>query len=175
MTSIADAYVELHVNGDNLEGEVRSEVKNAGKGTDKESDKTGQHIGRKMATGFSKGFRSLPKDIGRTLDRVNDAVLRGLRGDRDGLRDLARGVRRTFSGAFSSVRGTVSDFGRYTTKTFKVVETKAKTAFGKVKASAANAFKSAKKNFEGMSVDLGKLRSRPSSPPSPSPPRASPR
>lgn len=158
MTSIADAYVELHVSGDNLEGEVRSEVKDAGVGADKESDKSGQRIGRKMSRGFTKGFRSVPKDIGKSLDKINDAVFRGLRGDLNGFRDLSRGVRKTFSGAFTSVRRTVSDTGRYAVKTFKTVEVRAKSAFAKVKASASKAFKGIKDSFEGMSLDLGKMK-----------------
>lgn len=54
--SVADAYVDLHVNGDNLEGEVKHSVKEVGPAADKEADKSGKRIGDRLGSGFLKNF-----------------------------------------------------------------------------------------------------------------------
>jgi phage-related protein len=61
MASIADAYVELHVDGDSLDGEVRSSVRGVAPGAEKESDKVGRSSGSRMAGAFLAGFASKVK------------------------------------------------------------------------------------------------------------------
>jgi phage-related protein len=57
VTSIADAYVELHVDGDHIEGETRTSVRAAEKGVQRDFDKAGAALGQHMAQGFFKGFK----------------------------------------------------------------------------------------------------------------------
>jgi phage-related protein len=60
--SIADAYVDLHVNGDNIEPETTEAIKGASPKAEKESERLGDRSGDKAGGGFVKGFR---KRIGR--------------------------------------------------------------------------------------------------------------
>jgi phage-related protein len=55
--SVADAYVELHVDGDALAGEVRTSVREAGAGADKDVDKVGSTFGERMASKFTTAFQ----------------------------------------------------------------------------------------------------------------------
>jgi phage-related protein len=64
VASIADAYVELHVDGDNLDGEVRASVRDTEPGAGKESDKVGRSLGSRLAAGFLTGFTKKIKSGG---------------------------------------------------------------------------------------------------------------
>jgi phage-related protein len=85
VTSVAEAYVDLHVNGDALDGEIRSEVRALGPTADRDADRSGSRIGSRMAAGFLKGFRSLPGSVKGVVSKVADS-LKGLApGGRGGL------------------------------------------------------------------------------------------
>jgi phage-related protein len=77
MTSIADAYVELHVDGDSVEGEVKKTGKDAGKGASQEFDKAGAALGKSMASGFFKGFNIKNRRITRNGAVVGAAFAAG--------------------------------------------------------------------------------------------------
>jgi phage-related protein len=64
VTSIADAYVELHVDGDKLAGETRTSVKGAEKSVQRDFDKAGASLGDHMAQGFLGGFGKKVKSGG---------------------------------------------------------------------------------------------------------------
>jgi len=48
--SVADAYVELHVDGDALAGEIRTSVRAAGVGAEKDTDTVGRSLGSRLGT-----------------------------------------------------------------------------------------------------------------------------
>lgn len=77
MTSIADAYVELHVDGDHVEGEIRKSLKSAEGPASKDADRSGSKIGSKMAAGFTEGFSKIGDKTGPVFKNLK-AQLGGL-------------------------------------------------------------------------------------------------
>lgn len=80
MTSIADAYVELHVDGDSIEGEVRRSLKSSEGPADKDSDKIGNRLGNTMAAGFLKGFSGTIKSSSGKFKSSIEGMFSGLKG-----------------------------------------------------------------------------------------------
>jgi phage-related protein len=71
--SVADAYVDLHVNGDNLDGEIRTSVKNSSKAAETEADKGGNRLGSTMAKGFLGGFKKIAGGAGGIGAKVKES------------------------------------------------------------------------------------------------------
>jgi phage-related protein len=78
MPSIADAYVELHVDGDSLAGEVKSSVRASGAGADKESDTVGRSLGSRLGAGFLSGFSKKIKSGGGAIKNSMKDAFKGL-------------------------------------------------------------------------------------------------
>ena len=55
--SVADAYVDLHVNGDGLAGEVRTSLRGVEDDVDRDLDRTGNSFGQRLAASFVTGFK----------------------------------------------------------------------------------------------------------------------
>lgn len=102
MTSIADAYVELHVDGDKVEGEVTKAIKGSGKAAEKDSEKSGEKIGEKMAGGFLGSWAKKNKDsdkIGKRLgSKVASGFLTGLASIKTGGSKFGKEIKESFSG-----------------------------------------------------------------------------
>lgn len=56
--AIADAYVDLHVNGDHLSGEIRRTIRRNTPKVQQDMDKLGDRMGKRFGTSFGKSFGS---------------------------------------------------------------------------------------------------------------------
>ena len=74
--SIADAYVDLHVNGDSIAGEVKRSVKatNVDNETDTLGDRVGSRLGSRIFTSLRKEFRGTPQALGDLFSDMGDIV-----------------------------------------------------------------------------------------------------
>lgn len=109
MTSIADAYVELHVDGDHIEGEVRKSVKKSEGPADKESDKIGRSLGERMGASFFKGFGNKIKTSGGDIKKRLSEAFKGANPKQLGIGALVAAVPLLTSGV-SALSGTLVAF-----------------------------------------------------------------
>jgi phage-related protein len=108
VASIADAYVDLHVNGDSIEPETTAAIKGASPKAEKEGEKLGGRTGDKAGDGFLRGFK---KRIGKGEGFLSAFKAEGLKAGGsfiDGFRrrfstTSAGDVKKSFQGMFSGL------------------------------------------------------------------------
>lgn len=103
MTTIADAYVELHISGDKIEGEVRKAVKGASAGAEKDAEASGTKIGSKMGGGFLKGFADRNKDSNKIGRRIGARVASGFLSGLGAIKTEGSQIGKQFGEAFSGL------------------------------------------------------------------------